>query len=140
MIQLDAQTQLDEKDIVYTASRSAGPGGQNVNKVESRVTLRFDLEGCATLTPEQKSRIRVSLATRLSKAGVISVSSQKMRSQLANKEAAVARLVELLQDALEVPAARRPSRTPAFAKRRRLENKRERSVLKRARRSPAPDE
>jgi ribosome-associated protein len=140
MIKIDDKTYLDEQDLQFTASRSAGPGGQNVNKVETRITLRFDLEHNTTLSPEQKGLIRDRLATRLSKAGIISVSSQKMRSQLANRDAALDRLLELLQDALEIPAARRPSRPPLGAKRRRLENKRERSALKRTRRAPAADD
>ena len=85
------------------------------------------------LSPEQKEQVRERLATRVSKQGVLSVSAQRERSQSANREAALERLVELLRQALEVDPKRKPTRTPKGVERRRLENKRRRSRLKRER-------
>lgn len=133
MIPITDDISISESELDFSASRSSGPGGQNVNKVATRVTLRLDLEASPHFSEEQKQRIRERLATRVSKEGVLSVSSQRERSQSANREAAQQRLVELLREALEIAPKRRPTRTPRGAKRRRLENKRRRSQLKRGR-------
>ena len=130
MIAITNDISIAESELSFTASRSSGPGGQNVNKVSTRVTLRFDLEGTPHLTAEQKALIRRRLATRISKEGVLSVSSQRHRSQSANREAATERFVDLLQQALEVDPDRRPTRVPKRIDRRRLEEKRWRSRLK----------
>lgn len=133
MIPINDDLSISESDLAFSASRSSGPGGQNVNKVSTRVTLRFDLEASPDLSAEQKQRIRERLPTRVSKQGVLSVSSQRERSQSANREAALQRLVELLRRALEVDPERRPTRAPRGVERRRLEDKRRRSRLKRER-------
>ena len=127
----------DELD--FKTSRSSGPGGQNVNKVETRVTLLFDLESSTSLADEQKALLRERLASRISKEGVLRVTSQKHRTQKANREAAVERFHQLVADALSERAPRRRTRTPRAAKRRRLEAKRRRSDLKRRRRVPLDD-
>ena len=124
---------IPESELSFSASRSSGPGGQNVNKVSTRVTLRFDLDASPHLSAEQKERIRERLATRISKQGVLSVSAQRERSQSANRQATVERFVELLQQALEVDPERRPTRVPRGVDRRRLEDKRKRSRIKRQR-------
>ncbi len=133
MIEINDDVSIAESELGFSASRSSGPGGQNVNKVSTRVTLRFDLEASPDLTAEQKELIRERLATRISKQGVLSVSSQRERSQSANREAATARFVELLRAALDVDPERRPTRVPRGVDRRRLENKRKRSKVKRRR-------
>ena len=133
MLPITDDIAIPDSELSFTASRSSGPGGQNVNKVSTRVTLRFDLEASPQLTAEQKERIRERLATRVSKQGVLSVSAQRERSQSANREAATERFVELLQAALEVEPERRPTRVPRGVERRRLENKRRRSQVKRQR-------
>ncbi len=118
-------------------SRSPGPGGQNVNKVSTQVTLLFDVEACAVLTDAQKTLVRAQLATRMARDGRIRVVSRRERTQVRNRSAAEARLLELLTGALTVRRARRPTRPTAGSKRRRLEAKRQRSDVKRQRRSPA---
>lgn len=133
MIEITDDISISESEISFTASRSSGPGGQNVNKVSTRVTLRFDLEASPHFTAEQKQRIRERLATRINKQGILSVSSQRERSQSANRGAASARLAELLRQALEVDPERRPTKIPRGVHRRRLKDKRQRSQIKRRR-------
>ncbi len=130
MIQINDDVSISESEIGFTASRSSGPGGQNVNKVATRVTLRFDLEASPNLTGEQKEQIRERLPTRISKAGVLSVHAQRERSQSANRELAQERLVELLRQALTDEPERKPTRVPRGAKRRRLQNKKRRAQIK----------
>ncbi len=127
----------DELD--FATSRSSGPGGQNVNKVETRVTLLFDLEASSSLNRDEKERLRERLASRINKEGVLRVVSQKHRTQKANREAATERFHELIADALTERPPRRRTRTPRAAKKRRLEAKRRRADLKRRRREPLDD-
>jgi len=136
MVEITPSLTIPDGELELRTSRSAGPGGQNVNKLETRVTVRFDVEASPSLSEEDRKRIRERLGTRISKRGVLQVSSQRHRTQAANREAAVARLAELLAEALEPEAERRPTRAPAAARRRRLEEKRRRGRLKEARSAP----
>lgn len=133
MIQITEDIAISDSELGFTASRSSGPGGQNVNKVATRVTLSFDLEGSPHFSDEQKELIRERLATRINKDGILSVSSQRERSQSRNREAARERLGELLRQALEVDPERRATRIPRGVDRRRLEEKRKRARLKQQR-------
>jgi ribosome-associated protein len=136
MVEINPSLSLPDGELELRTSRSAGPGGQNVNKLETRVTVRFDVAGSPSLTEDERRRIQERLGTRISKAGVLQVSSQRHRTQAANREAAVARLAGLLAAALEPEAERKPTRMPKAAKRRRLEEKRRRGRLKAERTSP----
>jgi ribosome-associated protein len=124
---------IPEDELEFTASRSSGPGGQNVNKVSTRVTLRFHLLNSPSLSQEQKQRIVGLLSSRMSKDGVLRVVSQQTRSQAANREAAVERFAELLRGALTPVPPRRRTRVSLAAKERRLADKARRSRLKRER-------
>ncbi len=121
-------------ELTFTASRSAGPGGQHVNKVNSRITLMFDIEASSSLDDQQKERLREHLATRINKLGLLRVSAQKERSQVLNRRRAVERFADLLRQALEEKAERRPGKIPKRSKRRRLQDKRRRSAIKKDRR------
>ena len=85
MLPVDDQLVLPERELSYRSSRSSGPGGQNVNKVETRVTLLFDISGSAVLDETQKELVRQRLATRINKKGVLRVVSQRHRTQNANR-------------------------------------------------------
>jgi len=133
MIDIARGVAIDENELVFQSSRSSGPGGQNVNKVSSRVTVLFDVNSCRSLSSEQKSRILRRLHSRATKDGVIHVSSQVHRSQAANRQAAIERLAELLSGALRRPAPRKPTAVPQRCRIKRLENKARRGRLKKLR-------
>jgi len=133
MIEIPGETFINEDELVFKVSRSSGPGGQNINKVNTRITLLFDVANCGSLSDLQKQRILSRLATRADKNGVLRVVSQKFRTQRANRNAAVERLQELLTGALKTRPIRKKSKVSYAAKQRRLEEKRRRSLLKRQR-------
>jgi ribosome-associated protein len=121
-------------EITFQTSRSSGPGGQNVNKVESRVEARFHIADSALLTEEQKTRILEKLAPRLTTDGWLLVVAQDDRSQLRNKDIAVARLHETLVRALFRPAPRKATKPGKAAVRKRLDAKKKLSQKKANRR------
>jgi ribosome-associated protein len=133
MIEIKKGVEIPKGLLAFRFSRSSGPGGQNVNKVSTRVTLLLDIANCHAFTEAQKTRIGARLKTRISKDGVLRVISQRHRTQAANKEAAKTKLIELLADALETKPHRRKTKTPAYAIRRRLEEKKRRGMLKKQR-------
>ncbi len=133
MLEITKDIFIDEGQLVFKASRSGGPGGQNVNKVNTRITLFFDVAGCEGLSDMQKQRILALLSTRANKDGVIRVVSQKFRTQKANRRAAVERLQELLREALKTRPVRKKTKVPERASLRRLEEKKRRGMLKRQR-------
>lgn len=138
MIPITEALAIPDEEVAFTTSRSGGPGGQNVNKLETRVTLRFDLAGSAALSEEQKARLRERLATRITRDGILQVTSQRHRTQAANREAAVERFAELLRENLREEPPRKKTRPSRAAKARRLEGKRRRSQRKRERSGPIP--
>jgi len=125
--------------LVVTFSRSGGPGGQNVNKVSSRVTLSFDVAGSAALTGSQKARVAQLAGRRLAKDGVLHLVSQATRDQHRNVEDARERLRALLAAALPEPRVRRATRVSKGAKRERVKDKRRRAEVKRGRRVSTKD-
>jgi ribosome-associated protein len=133
MVHVLEDLEIPDEELSFSTSRSSGPGGQNVNKVNTRVSVLFDVDRSAALSSEQRERVREHLASRVSREGVLRVSSQRHRTQLANREAAVARLAELLRRALSGKPERIPVAVSKAAKKRRLEEKRRRGSLKKER-------
>jgi ribosome-associated protein len=135
MIEIVPGVVLDEAELTFEVARSSGPGGQNVNKVNTRVSVLFDIEQSRALDDAQRERIRNKLGSRLTTEGVLRVTSQVERSQLANKERAIARLVELLRAALTVQRARHATRPTRASREKRLDEKKHKAKLKRERQS-----
>ena len=124
---------IPEGELVFKASRSSGPGGQNVNKLNTRVTVLFRVAGSLSLSDEQKQQVLSRLAGRVDKEGVLHVVSQKHRSQEANRRAAVERLQQLVGEALTPVPVRKKTKAPGAARERRLQQKKQRSDRKQQR-------
>lgn len=129
-IRVTPKLHIRADELSFSFSRSGGPGGQNVNKLNTRVTLAFDALGSRSLSAAQKQRLQETIPRRLGSYGVIRVSSQRHRTQAANRRVVVDRLVELLQEALRPPTPRKKTHRPHSADMRRLEEKRRRSGRK----------
>ena len=123
-------------ELQFSASRSSGAGGQNVNKVNTKVELRFHLESSNLLTESEKVLLTSKLANQITDEGFILVVSQTERSQLGNKEMALQRFYEMLEKALTPRKKRRPTKPTKGSKERRLESKRSTSLKKANRRLP----
>lgn len=132
-LQVTAKLWLPARDLSYSAVRSSGPGGQNVNKVATKVELRFDLAGCATLDDVTKERLRQLAGSRLTQEGEVLIVAQETRSQSQNLELARAKLVELVKAALHRPKKRRPTKPSKGSQERRLKAKRAAGEKKRSR-------
>ena len=130
MIEITENTAINEDELTFKTSRSSGPGGQNVNKLNTRVTVLFDVSRSLSLSDEQKHLVVSKLSTRVDREGLLHVVSQKHRSQEANRRAAVERLRQLLQEALTLAPIRRKTKLPAAARQRRLDEKKQRGRLK----------
>jgi ribosome-associated protein len=132
---VSARVTLPARDLSWKAVRASGPGGQNVNKVASKVELRFDLAGTSALDWAVKGRLRSLAAGRLDADGALVIVSQATRSQDQNLEDARQRLAELVSRALVAPKRRRPTKPSRSAVARRLEGKRHLAQKKQGRRS-----
>ncbi len=140
MIRINSGLSIPDDEISFIFSRSSGPGGQNVNKLNTRVTLLFDVAGSPNLSESQRGNILENLATRISRKGILRVVSQRHRTQKANREAAAERFAGLLREALTVKRPRRKTGVPRAIKRKRRENKRRRSRVKAGRTKPDEDD
>ncbi|MEN8250378.1 MAG: alternative ribosome rescue aminoacyl-tRNA hydrolase ArfB [Bacteroidota bacterium] len=121
------------KECRFATSRSSGPGGQNVNKVETRVTIKWNIEDSEVFTDEQKKLLSSKLEARINKEGDVIISSQGSRSQLQNKEEVIKMLELLIGEALVVPKKRRKTRPTKASVEKRIESKRKQSERKKLR-------
>jgi len=132
---VSASVTIPEAEIEFTAIRSQGAGGQNVNKVASAVQLRFDAAGSSALPDGCRQRLLALRDHRISADGVVMIKAQQFRSQEQNKAAALERLAELIRRALVVPKVRRKTKPTRASKERRLDSKAKNAKRKRERRA-----
>jgi ribosome-associated protein len=125
-----------KSELFYKAVRSSGSGGQNVNKVASKVVLYFDLEASTVFNEEVKQRLKTFFSNRLNKKGVLILNSDESRSQFRNKVLVTQRFLDLVAEALKDEKERKPTKVPKAVKRKRLENKRKASEKKAQRKPP----
>jgi ribosome-associated protein len=127
------------KVVTFKTSRSGGKGGQNVNKVSSKVELILDLELAPFFTEEERVLLKERLANRLDLAGCLHVVSQEDRSQLMNKERTLVKLLALLKSALHIQKKRKPTKVPKAVTRKRLADKQSLGSKKELRKRPQLD-
>lgn len=130
MLRVSPSLAIPDDELVERFVRSAGPGGQNVNKVATAVELRFDVAGSPSLPEAVKARLLARRDRRLTAEGVLVLSAQRFRTQERNREDARARLATLIAAALSVPKPRIATRPTRGSQERRLSSKRERSGIK----------
>ena len=130
------ETQKIISELQYKAVRSSGAGGQNVNKVSSKVVLTFDLPNSQVLSEEQKEWLKLKLASRLTTDSVLILNCDEDRSQLKNKEIVTKRFLEIIKKALIVPKARKATKIPKSVIRKRIKDKKNISEVKKNRRKP----
>jgi ribosome-associated protein len=133
MVRINGRISIPEDEITITASRSSGPGGQNVNKVSTKVTLRFNVEASDRLTEEQKSRLREKLKNAMTKDGSIVIHEESQRFQAANRKLVLDKFASLIRKALVVPKKRVPTRVSRAQKEKRLGEKKIQSRKKKDR-------
>lgn len=127
------------KELKFKASRSGGKGGQNVNKVSTKVELNLDVPNSLSLTEDQKETIQIKLSARINNEGILQIVAQKERSQLKNKKAVLAKFKELIEKAFFVQKKRRPTKVSKGAKERRLKAKKRNSDIKKSRNKNVDD-
>ncbi|GEC71783.1 ribosome-associated protein [Flavobacterium flevense] len=123
-------------ELQYKAVRSSGAGGQNVNKVSSKVVLSFDLKNSQALSEEEKTLLETNLSSRLTTDAVLILNCDEDRSQLKNKEIVTKRFLELIKKALIVPKIRKATKVPKSVIKKRIKDKKNISEIKKTRRKP----
>lgn len=123
-------------ELQYKAVRSSGAGGQNVNKVSSKVVLSFDLKNSQALSEEEKALLETNLSSRLTTDLILILNCDEDRSQLKNKEIVTKRFLELIKKALIVPKIRKATKVPKSVIKKRIKDKKNVSEIKKTRRKP----
>lgn len=136
---IDANHYVPLYEIIFTFVRSSGPGGQNVNKVNSQAQLHWDIEANQSLPTPTKNRLLTQAANRINKHGILRIDCGISRDREKNRLECLKRLKEMIALATVVPVPRKRRKKPRWAIEKRLKNKREKSKLKRLRRPPSLD-
>jgi ribosome-associated protein len=140
MIRITNSISIDERELEESFVRASGPGGQNVNKLNTAVQLRFDVRHSPSLRDDIRARLERLAGQRLTNDGVLVITAQRHRTQERNRQDALDRLVELIRRAAVAPKPRRPTKPTKGSKERRLQGKKQRSTIKGLRRDkPAWD-
>lgn len=129
------KTQI-QSELQFKAVRSSGAGGQNVNKVSSKVVLSFDLKNTQGLDEHEKELALAQLHSRLTTEGILNLNGDEDRSQLRNKELVTKRFFEMIKNALIIPKERKPTKVPKAVIRKRIKDKKSLSEVKKNRRKP----
>ena len=131
---MDKKVLLSE--LKFKAVRSSGAGGQNVNKVSSKVVLSFDLFNSLGLTQEEKELLLTKIATKLTQENILILTSEEDRSQLKNKEVVVKKFLKVIENGLKIPKQRKETKIPRAVKEKRLSTKKVIGLLKQNRKKP----
>lgn len=138
MLVITSNLSIPERELQFRASRSSGPGGQHVNKVNTRMTLHFDIRNSPSLTAVQKYRVSQKLKTRINKDGIFSLYAHRSRSQAMNRADLLDKFCRLLREALTPQRARRETHVPERSRVQRVDQKKRRGQLKQRRMRPTP--
>ena len=131
---MDKKVLLSE--LKFKAVRSSGAGGQNVNKVSSKVVLSFDLGNSLGLTHDEKELLQTKMATKLTQENILILTSEEDRSQLKNKEVVVKKFLKVIENGLKIPKKRKETKIPRAVKEKRLSTKKVIGLLKQNRKKP----
>lgn len=123
-------------ELSFKAVRSSGAGGQNVNKVSSKVVLTFDLNNSQVLSDEEKALLQMNLASRLTSENMLILNCDEDRSQIKNKEIVIKRFLEIIKKGLFVPKIRKATKIPKSVIKKRIKDKKNVSEIKQSRRKP----
>ena len=135
-IVINQDLSIPDAEVRFSAARSGGPGGQHVNKVNSRVILEFNVRQTSALTQYQKRKIAERAGHRMNQQGILKLQAQRHRTQSANRADLMEKFVEVLRDALRPVKSRVPTRVPHRVREKRLEQKKLRTRVKRVRQTP----
>ena len=138
MLIITSNLSIPDHELQFRASRSSGPGGQHVNKVNTRVTLHFDIRNSPSLTVAQKSRVSQKLKTRINKDGIFYLYAHRSRSQAMNRADLLDKFCRLLREALTPQRARRETQVPERSRVQRVDHKKRRGQVKQRRMRPTP--